>query len=85
MSWFAAHWTPEDVPGLMIVILLWDQVARGEYQRSAELRLQMDGYGITPKGQDDRRWAKPTAEPDPEKKRASSKASAERRRRLRVV
>ncbi len=81
-SWFAAHWTPEDVPGLTIVILLWDQVNRGEYQRSAELRLQMDGYGITPKGQTDRRWEKP-APSAPEKKPSGS--SADRRRRLRVV
>ena len=29
---------------------------RGEFQRAGELRLQMDTYGITPKGQQDRRW-----------------------------
>lgn len=55
-SWFAAFWTPADVPGLRVVIRLYDQVERGEFQRSAELRLSMDTYGITPKGQQDRRW-----------------------------
>jgi hypothetical protein len=60
-SWFAAFWSPEDVPGLHIVILLFDQVQRGEYQRATELRLAMDTYGITPKGQQDRRWKKPEA------------------------
>ena len=39
------------------------QVERGEFQRAAELRLSMDTYGITPKGQQDRRWARPD---DPE-------------------
>lgn len=61
-AWFAAHWTPSDLPGLRTLIRLYDQVERGEFQRSAELRLQMDTYGITPKGQQDRRWAPPAAE-----------------------
>lgn len=58
-AWFASFWTPEDVPGLRQVIRLYDQVERGEFQRASELRLQMDTYGITPKGQQDRRWKKP--------------------------
>lgn len=60
-AWFAAHWTPADLPGLRRVILLYDQVERGEFQRSGELRLLMDTYGITPKGQQDRRWSRPAA------------------------
>ena len=63
-SWFAAHWTLEDVPGLRQVIRLYDQVERGEFQRASELRLQMDTYGITPKGQQDRRWVRPEVLPD---------------------
>src|SRR5512139_1024895 len=58
-AWFAAHWSPEDLPGLRLLIRLYDQVERGEFVRSGELRLGMDTYGITPKGQQDRRWAKP--------------------------
>lgn len=61
-AWFAAHWTPDDVPGLRQVVRLYDQVERGEYQRASELRLQMDTYGITPKGQQDRRWMPPKAD-----------------------
>ena len=61
-SWVAAHWTPDDLPGLRVVIRLWDQVERGEYQRANELRLQMDTYGITPKGQQDRRWKPPESD-----------------------
>lgn len=64
-AWFAAHWRPEDLPGLQHVIRLYDQVQRGEYQRSSELRLSMDTYGITPKGQQDRRWKPPSAESAP--------------------
>lgn len=58
-AWWAAHWSPEDLPGLRQVIRLYDQVERGEFQRSSELRLSMDTYGISPKGQQDRRWVRP--------------------------
>jgi hypothetical protein len=61
-AWFAAHWTPDDLPGLRQLIRIYDQVERGEFQRANELRLQMDTYGITPKGQQDRRWARPAEE-----------------------
>lgn len=64
-AWFAAHWTPEDLPGLRQVIRLYDQVERGEYVRAGELRLQMDNYGITHKGQQDRRWVPPWMHPKP--------------------
>lgn len=60
-SWFASFWTPSDLPGLRQLVRLYDQVERGEFQRAAELRLQMDTYGITPKGQQDRRWRAPVA------------------------
>lgn len=61
-AWFAAHWTPDDLPGLRTLVRIYDQVERGEFQRANELRLQMDTYGITPKGQQDRRWARPVEE-----------------------
>lgn len=58
-AWFAAHWTASDLPALRQIVRLYDQVERGEFQRAGELRLQMDTYGITPKGQQDRRWKRP--------------------------
>lgn len=73
-AWFAVHWTPADLPGLRLVIRLHDQVERGEFQRSAELRLSMDTYGITPKGQQDRRWKAPEAPPKPEAVAAADKS-----------
>ena len=61
-AWFAAHWTPDDLPGLRTLVRLYDQVERNEYTRATELRLSMDTYGITPKGQQDRRWTAPKPE-----------------------
>lgn len=63
-AWFAARWSPADLPGLRQLIRLYDQVERGEFQRMSELRLGMDTYGITPKGQQDRRWKPPEAPQD---------------------
>ncbi len=69
-AWFAAHWTPGDVPGLRVLIRLYDQVERGRYGLAGELRLWLDTYGATPKGAMDRRWRRP--EPaEPAKKAAS--------------
>lgn len=58
-SWYASFWTPEDLPGLEVVARLYDAVASGELTRATEYRLQADTYGITPKGQQDRRWRAP--------------------------
>src|SRR5437660_281046 len=46
-AWYAAHWGPADLPGLRVVVLLYDQVHRGEHQRAAELRLWLDTYGLS--------------------------------------
>lgn len=83
-AWFAAFWQPSDLPGLRQVVRLYDQVERGEFQRAGELRLQMDTYGITPKGQQDRRWRPPA--PKPKAEPALRKvAGASRYEHLRVV
>ena len=82
-AWFAAFWTPEDLPGLRQVIRLYDQLERGEFQRAGELRLQMDTYGITPKGQQDRRWKRP--EQQRVAGEAPAKATGTDGRRLQVV
>lgn len=71
-SWFASFWTPADVPGLRQLIRLYDQVERGKFQRAAETRLQMDTYGITPKGQQDRRWRPPKGDVEPVKAAGSA-------------
>jgi hypothetical protein len=60
-AWWAAHWTPDDLPALRLLIRLYDRVGRGDLARLSELRQLMDSYGITPKGQQDRRWLRPEA------------------------
>lgn len=62
-AWYAAYWKPEDLPALRQVIRLYDQVERGEFQRHGELRLAFDTWGISPKGQQDRRWIRPLDRP----------------------
>jgi hypothetical protein len=62
-AWFAAFWAPEDLPALRTLVRLYDQVERGEFHRAPELRIEMDTYGITPKGQQDRRWKPPEEKP----------------------
>lgn len=58
-AWWAGHWTPDDVPMLRFIIRLYDRVLRGDLKRLPELRQWLDTYGITPKGQQDRRWQRP--------------------------
>jgi hypothetical protein len=60
-AWFAAHWGPQDLPMLGQVIRLFDRVERGSATAAerTELRQLSDSYGITPKGQQDRRWTAP--------------------------
>ena len=73
-AWFAAFWKPSDLPALRQLIRLYDQVEQGECQRAAELRLQMDPSGITPKGQQDRRWRPPVVPAGAARKSKTGKA-----------
>ena len=58
----ASNWTPDVLPQLRIVALLYDQVERGEYRCASELRYWMDGVGVTFMGTQDRRWSPPKVE-----------------------
>ncbi len=87
-SWVAAHWTPTDLPGLRQLIRLYDQVERSEFQRATELRLGMDTYGITPKGQQDRRWVAPKTEAEeaaPRRRTTAAQTAASPYAHLRVA
>jgi hypothetical protein len=75
-SWFAAHWVPSDLPGLQLVIAQFDAVKRGQSKANditALVRL-MDTYGITPAGQQARRWTAP-AEDEPVQPKAKAEAA----------
>lgn len=67
-AWFASHWLPADLPGLRLVITQFDAVARNPAPKAndatALVRL-MDTYGITPAGQQARRWAQTDKPPVP--------------------
>ena len=79
-AWWAGHWTEDDLPQLMFVIRLHDRVSRGDVRRLGELRQWMDAMGITPKGQQDRRWARP----EPPRREPSWRAGADPYAHLRV-
>jgi hypothetical protein len=80
-SWMAAFWIPGDLPQLRHVILLYDQVERGEFRWAGELRLSMNGYGITPAGRQSLRWKPPEESPQP----SSRKGARERYGHLHVL
>lgn len=64
-GWVSAHWIPGDVPQLRQMARLYDAVERGKLTRAPELRYWLDTYGLTPKGQQDRRWTPPDDVPLP--------------------
>lgn len=63
-AWFAANWTPADLPGLRVVITQYDGIQRGGAKANdvTALLRGMDTYGITPAGQQSRRWTPPKVE-----------------------
>jgi hypothetical protein len=82
-AWFAARWSPDDLPGLRLVIGWFDIVQRGNVKANdvtALVRL-MDTYGITPAGQQARRWEAPKEDEIP----TAPAAKAQRYGHLRPV
>lgn len=60
-AWWAANWSPQDLPGLLVTIRAFDQLQRETPKANditALVRL-MDTYGITPAGRQARRWEEP--------------------------
>jgi hypothetical protein len=68
------HWGPWDVPMLRLIACLFDTVERGAASASlqTELRMLLDGYGLTPKGRQDRHWL-PPEEPEAPARPASGR------------
>lgn len=61
-SWPSSFWTPGDLPGLWILVRMYDRARSdkpGKAGAATEWRLLADNYGLTPKGQQDRRWLPP--------------------------
>ena len=62
-SWWAAFYTPDDLPGLELAVKMYDAVCAGHLDVGKAVPL-LDRYGITPKGRQDLRWAeRPSAKP----------------------
>jgi hypothetical protein len=78
----SAQWSPSDVAYALDAILLYDGMTASN---ANEVRLRMDGLGLTPKGKRDLRWrVGGAAEPAKPKARRSAAASS-RQARLSVV
>ena len=57
-SWWAAHWTEQDLPGLKLAIRKYDELLRGSID-IAKVMPVLDAYGITPKGRQSLHWTEP--------------------------
>ena len=86
-AWYASFWTPEDLPALRQLARIYDQVERDPSNASlhTQLRQTMDTWGITPKGQQDRRWAPPLEEGESAGHPAKRSGTKRDRRDLKVV
>lgn len=86
-AWFASNWTPADLPGLRVCIEWYDVVVRRDSKANdvtALMRL-MDTYGITPAGQQSRRWQPPKAEDGEQPATGSAETKPTRYEHLRVA
>ena len=64
-SWVASHWSRHDLAGLELLIEQYDAVKRANPAKANDvtaLTRLMDTYGITPAGQQARRWSAPKDE-----------------------
>lgn len=79
-SWWAAWYTPDDLPGLELTVRTYD-AALGGHIDVAKVTPLLDRYGITPKGRQDLRWARQEAAPAEKQAPEVSDEVAERRTR----
>lgn len=66
-AWYAAHWGPEDLPMLRYVAALFNRLQAKDATAAerSEFRQLADSFGLTKKGQQDRRWQPPKPEDVP--------------------
>lgn len=64
-SWWAAFYTPDDLPALELLVHWYDAAYAGDDKAAGRFLSAADKLGITPKGRQDLRWAPPVAEPAP--------------------
>jgi len=80
-----AAYGPAEVAYAVDLAYVFELYVRGRWTLAGEVRLRMDGLGLTPKGKRDLRWRSPTeAAAQPERPSAPAAARG-RRPRLRVA
>jgi hypothetical protein len=52
----ATLWAPSDIPALLELAVLREQLMDGKASVAAEVRQRSDSFGLTPKGRQERRW-----------------------------
>jgi hypothetical protein len=75
---------PSEIQSAVDLAYLYEQWARGDMKLAAEIRLRMDGLGLTPKGKRDLRWRVPTGKSAGEAEEPEA-SPEERRQRIRAV
>ncbi len=78
------YYTPADLAYVQDLLLLFDRMTASN---ANEVRLRMDGLGLTPKGKKDLRYrvVEPEAEGEKPRRKRSRSSSSSRRARLSVV
>lgn len=81
-AWWACFYTPDDLPGLELLALLYDKVLLEQID-VAKITPLLDRYGITPKSRQDLRWAQVPVKEQPEAPSASVQDEIAERRQQR--
>lgn len=83
-AWWACFYTPDDLPGLQLLVTLYDKVLLEQIDVTKVTPL-LDRYGITPKARQDLRWAQVPAKAEDQKVSATMQDEiAERRAQRRT-
>lgn len=83
-AWWACFYTPDDLPGLQLLVTLYDKVLLEQIDVTKITPL-LDRYGITPKARQDLRWAQVPAKAEDQKVSATMQDEiAERRAQRRT-
>lgn len=83
-AWWACFYTPDDLPGLQLLVTLYDKVLLEQIDVTKVTPL-LDRYGITPKARQDLRWAQIPAKAEDQKVSATMQDEiAERRAQRRT-
>jgi hypothetical protein len=75
-----SQYGPAEIQSAIDLAYLYEEWARGDTKLSAEIRLRMDGLGLTAKGKRDLRWKMPEPDEGQAKAEAAEDKSPDQRR-----